>query len=236
MAKKDIVSEIMNEGAILINNKTDVLLNDEISKSNIMEKKPSKKLSPKALKKIEKDAIYLAPEKEFIEPVEEKTPDINFEIEEVTRYDVNWLYLRQKLLEIMRLISYKNYENWFNESFNKQNIENKKLKNELIEQLKPENKLKEEWLNVESHEMDTLLKNFPSLQPQNHQKPIEKITLIETKSGQDLINIIKDGHNTKEQEREFLIQEIKRLNEESNLMKTELLNSVTDKTKEDKNE
>lgn len=224
MAKKDIVSEIMNEGAILINNKTDVLLNDEISKSNIMEKKPSKKLSPKALKKIEKDAIYLAPEKEFIEPVEEKTPDINFEIEEVTRYDVNWLYLRQKLLEIMRLISYKNYENWFNESFNKQNIENKKLKNELIEQLKPENKLKEEWLNVESHEMDTLLKNFPSLQPQNYQKPIEIIPPLKT--GQDLISVIKSGHNTKEEEREFFMQEIKRLNEECNLIKTELLNSV----------
>jgi uncharacterized protein Yka (UPF0111/DUF47 family) len=105
-------------------------------------------------------------------------------------------------------------------------IENERLKNELIEGLKPENSLPDEWLNVEPDEINKMLKIFPSLniKPIENKKEIEKI--FQMKTGEDFIDLLKRNNNTKEQTREFLIKEIHRLENESDLMKRELLNTV----------
>jgi hypothetical protein len=82
-----------------------------------------KKVTPKVKKEQEKiveDIKNLEPKKEKI-VVYEKTPDIEYVLKTVTRYDLNWYYLKEKLMAFKRWIlsPYTMYANWFNKSFNK---------------------------------------------------------------------------------------------------------------------
>jgi hypothetical protein len=79
-----------------------------------------KPISKKAIKKIEKDAVNLAiPAKHNI-PVEAPTPEIEFVLKAVTRYELNWFYFKKLFVKFEKwLISpYTRYEVWFNKSFN----------------------------------------------------------------------------------------------------------------------
>lgn len=85
-----------------------------------------KKVTPKIKKEQEKiveDIKNLEPKKEKI-VVYEKTQDIEYVLKTVTRYDLNWYYLKEKMMGFKRWIlsPYTRYAKWFNKKFNKPKI------------------------------------------------------------------------------------------------------------------
>lgn len=82
--------------------------------------KPVKKETKKEQEKIVKQIKENEPKKEVKQPITEKTPDIEYVLKTVTKYDINWYYLKEKLVKFEKwLISpYTRYANWFNRSFN----------------------------------------------------------------------------------------------------------------------
>lgn len=70
-----------------------------------------KKQELKEVKKIEEDSKSLPATKD------EGLKDIVLEISVNTKYDLNWSYIRQRLY-IFIIAPYRQYENWFNKSFN----------------------------------------------------------------------------------------------------------------------
>ena len=73
-----------------------------------------------AVKKLEEDI-----KKEIIKPpvvnvLNIKTPDIDYVIKEVTRYDLNWYYIKHKFTLFKRWLfsPYTRYVNWWNTKFN----------------------------------------------------------------------------------------------------------------------
>jgi hypothetical protein len=94
---------------------------EKIVKPKTIEKLP-KKVTPKVKKEQEKiveEIKKIEPKKE-IPVVIEKSPDIEFVLKTVVRYDLNWYYLKEKLMRFKRWIftPYTLYANWFNKKFN----------------------------------------------------------------------------------------------------------------------
>ena len=94
---------------------------EKIATPKTIEKLP-KKITPKVKKEQEKiveDIKNLEPKKEKIIVIE-KTPDIEYVLKTVTRYDLNWYYFKEKLVAFKRWIfsPYTRYANWFNKKFN----------------------------------------------------------------------------------------------------------------------
>lgn len=71
----------------------------------------TKKQELKEIKKIEEDSKNLPATKD------EGLKDIVLEISVNTKYDLNWSYIRQRLY-IFIVAPYRQYENWFNKTFN----------------------------------------------------------------------------------------------------------------------
>jgi hypothetical protein len=82
--------------------------------------KPVKKEVKKEQEKIVKQIKENEPKKEVKQSIPEKTPDIEYVLKTVTKYDVNWYYLKEKLVKFEKwlLTPYTLYANWFNRSFN----------------------------------------------------------------------------------------------------------------------
>jgi hypothetical protein len=100
---------------------------EKIVKPKTIEEKPIKPVKKEVKKiqnKIVKDIQNHEPQNEIKEIVKEKTPDIEYVLKSVTRYDLNWYYLKEKLMKFKKIIltPYKLYENWFNRNFNKSKI------------------------------------------------------------------------------------------------------------------
>jgi hypothetical protein len=95
--------------------------------------KPVKKEVKKEQEKIVKQIKENEPKKEVKQPIPEKTPDIEYVLKTVTKYDVNWYYLKEKLVKFEKwLVSpYTRYANWFNKKFNSSKIE-VGLKHDLV--------------------------------------------------------------------------------------------------------
>lgn len=130
MVKKKDTSPLLSEDEI------DILLNDAEKREMPKKKKPIEKITipktiekkPKPIKKevkkeqekIVKDIKKIETVKE-IKVIPEKTPEIEYVIKTVTRYDLNWYYLKEKLVAFKKwlLTPYRLYANWFNKKFNK---------------------------------------------------------------------------------------------------------------------
>lgn len=89
---------------------------------------PMEKPKPKPIKKealVEQVKIMKAikkqeqPKPEIID-VSIKSPEIEYTIKTMTRFDLNWYYMKEKLMKFKRWIlsPYTLYSNWFNKKFN----------------------------------------------------------------------------------------------------------------------
>jgi hypothetical protein len=110
-----------------------------------------KKVTPKVKKEQEKiveDIKNLEPKKEKTVVIE-KTPDIEYVLKTVTRYDLNWYYFKEKLVAFKRWIfsPYTRYANWFNKKFNKP---------------------KEKVVTFKQYTMEDLYEDLPNMQKQIH--------------------------------------------------------------------
>ena len=74
----------------------------------IIEKKPSKR---KVITKKEPEKVVI---------VQQKKPEIDYVLKTVTKYDLNWYYLKEKLVRFKRwfFTPYTLYAQWFNKKFN----------------------------------------------------------------------------------------------------------------------
>lgn len=89
---------------------------------------PMEKPKPKPVKKeVKREQEKIVKAIKSIEPVKPetkieviKTPEIEYEFKKVTRFDLNWYYVKEKFVKFKKwLISpYRHYENWFNKTFN----------------------------------------------------------------------------------------------------------------------
>jgi hypothetical protein len=96
---------------------------EKIAIPKTIEKKPKpvKPAVKKEQEKILKDIKKIEPQKEVKPIIIEKTPEIEYVIKTVTKYDLNWYYLKEKLVKFKKwcLKPYTLYANWFNKKFNK---------------------------------------------------------------------------------------------------------------------
>lgn len=108
----------------------------EVIKDIDFSKPPTKELSkkihdvveppekPEALlkKKIELEKKKNSAPAPSVKPV--KSPDLEYILKETTRYDLNWYYMKEKLVAFKKwfLTPYTLYANWFNKKFNSPKI------------------------------------------------------------------------------------------------------------------
>lgn len=82
--------------------------------------KPVKKEVKKEQEKIVQAIKNLEPKKPEIKLEPTKTPDIEYEFKKVTKFDLNWYYLKEKFIRFKRWLGtpYRIYVTWFNKKFN----------------------------------------------------------------------------------------------------------------------
>jgi hypothetical protein len=82
--------------------------------------KPIKKELKKEQEKIVQAIKNLEPEKPEIKLENIKTPDIEYEFKKVTKFDLNWYYLKEKFVRFKKWLGtpYRMYVAWFNKKFN----------------------------------------------------------------------------------------------------------------------
>jgi hypothetical protein len=147
---------------------------EKIATPKTIEKLP-KKVTPKVKKEQEKiveDIKNLEPKKEKVVIID-KSPEIEFVLKTVTKYDLNWYYLKEKLMAFKRWIlsPYTRYANWFNKKFNSPKI----VIPEYDKRILPKQLT-----------MDDLYEDLPNMQKQIH-NDVNKIIAERTK-----IKIIKE--------------------------------------------
>jgi hypothetical protein len=143
------------------------------SKLNRNIKKSPQKV--KETKKIEKIIVKeLEQHKKPIEHIAEpKTPDIIYTEKEKSYYDLNYFYLNRVIGKTLYFFSYKHYEKWFNETFNKPKIPLTYTKAEQIKELKLD---KNEELYEES---DNIINKLSDKQLRDLQDRLDKIRWLE---------------------------------------------------------
>lgn len=99
--------------------------------------KPVKKEVKKEQEKIVKAVKALEIPKEPIKIEVVKTPDIEYAFKTVTKFDLNWYYLKEKFIKFKKWLfsPYTIYSNWFNKKFNSPTDNDVKELMELMDSL-----------------------------------------------------------------------------------------------------
>jgi|WetSurMetagenome_2_1015567.scaffolds.fasta_scaffold36828_2 hypothetical protein len=140
--------------------------------------KPVKKEVKKEQDKIVKAIKNLEPPKPEIKFEVVKTPEIEYEFKRVTKFDLNWYYVKEKFVMFKRWLftPYRLYSDWFNKKFN---LPSKKDIDELLELMedlpKMEQQIKEEYKPNISKLMEHHSLKIPEVKEDISMKEIEKI-------------------------------------------------------------
>lgn len=99
--------------------------------------KPVKKEVKKEQEKIVKAVKALEAPKEPVKIEIVKTPDIEYEFKRVTKFDLNWYYVKEKFVRFKKWLfsPYTLYANWFNKKFNSPTDDDVKELMELMDNL-----------------------------------------------------------------------------------------------------
>lgn len=120
--------------------------------------KPISKETKKEQEKIVK-AIKIFEPKKVNTPIKiEPSQELELVLRTVTRYDINWFYLKTKLVKFKKWVfsPYTKYVNWFNKKFNNVNYEKLGIVDHFVT-------------------IDELYENIPEIEKQIHKQVNEKI-------------------------------------------------------------
>lgn len=140
--------------------------------------KPVKKEVKKEQDKIIKAIKSIEPLKEPVKIEIEKTPEIEYEFKRVTKFDLNWYYIKEKFVKLKRWLftPYRIYSEWFNKKFNSPSKKDMDELLELMEGLpKMEQQIKEEYKPNISKLMEHHSLKIPEVKEDISMKEIEKI-------------------------------------------------------------
>lgn len=140
--------------------------------------KPVKKEVKKEQEKIVKAVKTFEPPKELKKIEFVKTPDIDYEFKRVTKFDLNWYYIKEKFIKLKKWLfsPYTMYANWFNKKFNSPSQKDIDELLELMEDLpKMEQQIKEEYKPNISNLMQHHNTKLPEIKNDVSMKDIEKL-------------------------------------------------------------
>jgi hypothetical protein len=138
--------------------------------------KPVKKEVKKEQDKIVKAIKNLEPPKPEIKIEVVKTPDIEYEFKRVTKFDLNWYYIKEKFVRLKRWLftPYRLYSDWFNKKFNSPSKKDMDELLDLMEDIpKMEKQMKEE-IDIQKLMQSPRMK-IPEIKEDISMKEIERI-------------------------------------------------------------